>query len=224
MSKVLKFKIDSTFGHFRQFNTTSSPMTYTIPPKPTIQGIIGAMLGLSKKEYLEKLKDVMIGIQLTKIPRKMFFTINTIDTKRGYLFPLDVGSRTPIRYQYLRNPEYIIYVHIPDEELHNELKRRLEEHRSVYPPFLGTTECIANFKFLGEYDLIESSDKIVSSVVRTIDWENNKGMIEVEEYQHFIMKPGRIPIRFGTVYYGKNIATRDNVYKIGDEKVAMWQD
>ena len=224
MSKVLKFKIDSTFGHFRQFNTTSSPMTYTIPPKPTIQGIIGAMLGLSKKEYLEKLKDVMIGIQLTKIPRKMFFTINTIDTKRGYLFPLDVGSRTPIRYQYLRNPEYIIYVHIPDEELHNELKRRLEEHRSVYPPFLGTTECIANFKFLGEYDLIESNDKIVSSVVRTIDWENNKGMIEVEEYQHFIMKPGRIPIRFGTVYYGKNITTLDKTYKIGDENVAMWQD
>jgi len=52
--KVLVFDIWGDYGHFRKFYTTTSPLTFSFPPPPTIAGILGAIYGTDKKtnEYL----------------------------------------------------------------------------------------------------------------------------------------------------------------------------
>ena len=52
--KSLIFDIYGDFGHFKKYYTTSSPLTFSFPPPPTIKGMLGAIGGISKTEYLTK--------------------------------------------------------------------------------------------------------------------------------------------------------------------------
>lgn len=47
--KVLAFDIWADYAHFRKFYTTTSPLTFSFPPPPTIAGILGAIYGTEKK-------------------------------------------------------------------------------------------------------------------------------------------------------------------------------
>ncbi|MDD4749617.1 MAG: CRISPR-associated protein Cas5, partial [Methanosarcinaceae archaeon] len=51
--KVLVFDVWGEFGHFRKHYTTTSPLTFSIPPRTAISGMIGAIIGLDKAEYLK---------------------------------------------------------------------------------------------------------------------------------------------------------------------------
>ena len=48
MKKVLVFDIWSEYGHFKKPYTTTSPLTFSIPSRTALTGIIGAILGIEK--------------------------------------------------------------------------------------------------------------------------------------------------------------------------------
>lgn len=50
--QVLVFDIWGDYGHFSRFYTTTSPLTFSFPPPPTIARILGAIYGAGKNEYL----------------------------------------------------------------------------------------------------------------------------------------------------------------------------
>ena len=47
--EVLIFDIQGEYGHFRKYNTTTSPLTYSIPTSTAIAGILGAILGMERE-------------------------------------------------------------------------------------------------------------------------------------------------------------------------------
>ena len=47
--EILIFDIQSEYGHFRKYNTTTSPLTYSIPTRTAIAGILGAILGMERE-------------------------------------------------------------------------------------------------------------------------------------------------------------------------------
>ncbi|RMG82383.1 MAG: CRISPR-associated protein Cas5, partial [Bacteroidetes bacterium] len=47
--KLLVFDISGEYGHFRKFNTTTSPLTYSFPPLPALAGLLGAILGIERE-------------------------------------------------------------------------------------------------------------------------------------------------------------------------------
>ena len=51
--KYLVFDISASYGHFKKPYTTTSPLTYSIPTRTAVTGIIAAMLGLGKEEHLK---------------------------------------------------------------------------------------------------------------------------------------------------------------------------
>ena len=46
---ILIFDISSEFGHFRKYNTTTSPLSYSIPTRTAVAGILGAILGMERE-------------------------------------------------------------------------------------------------------------------------------------------------------------------------------
>ena len=46
--KCLVFDIKGDYGHFKKYYTTSSPLTFSIPPRTTVSGMIGALIGRSR--------------------------------------------------------------------------------------------------------------------------------------------------------------------------------
>lgn len=47
--ELLIFDIKGEYGHFRKYNTTTSPLTYSIPTRTAIAGMLGAILGMERE-------------------------------------------------------------------------------------------------------------------------------------------------------------------------------
>ena len=175
--KILVFDIWGDYGHFKKIYTTTSPLTYDIIPKTTIYGILGAILGFDKNEYLLYINKntVNIALRILNPIKKVNFASNLINTKENCFIPIKKKGhepRTRIRFEMLKNPKYRLYVNIKDDKLYNKLKKLLEEHKTIYTPYLGISELIANFKYVGEFDAVnlKNNDFIdVHSVIRKTD-------------------------------------------------------
>lgn len=152
--KVLAFDLFGDFAHFRKYYSTTSPLTFSIIPPVTLMGVLGAILGLSKEEnqYLKILNTAgtEVGVQLLKPVKKIRMGINLINTKNDYWVPRhrSEGARTQIKYEFLKDVAYRIYVSIGDEDLFNRLVHYVSCHKCVYTVSLGLSELLAGFSFI----------------------------------------------------------------------------
>ena len=48
---LLVFDISGKFAHFRKYYTNSSSLTYLVPPRTSIYGLIAGILGLERDSY-----------------------------------------------------------------------------------------------------------------------------------------------------------------------------
>ncbi len=159
--KVLVFDIYGDFAHFRKYYTTTSPLTFSFPPPPTIAGILGAIYGASKDEYLNLFngKDCKIALKILSPISKIRFGINLVNTKDNKSFRLIKTKthepRTQIRTEFVKNPKYRIYVVHNNHEIFEKLRDFIENHKSYYTVSLGLSELIANFKYVGTFEYVE---------------------------------------------------------------------
>jgi len=161
--RIIAFRIWGDYAHFRRFYTTSSPLTFSLSPPSAVRGLIGAILGLSREEYPETLSHEVsrIGVRLLRPVRKIRLALNYIDTKDGAWIRKPSRGRlhTQVRVEFIKNPDYEIYFHHDDSKLMDKLTEVLRDCRSVFTPYLGITECLANFKFLWDLDIQPISGK-----------------------------------------------------------------
>jgi len=185
MNKALVFDIWADYAHFKKYYTTTSPLTFSIPPKTTLYGIVSAILGFSKEEYLEYFQEgqCKIAVQIKNPVKKTRINLNLIDTKKAALMA-QIETRTQIKTEFLKDAKYRIYFMHQNENLYNDLKEKLKNHKSVYSISLGLSENLANFKYIEEIELkkiTENSWQEINTVIR-IDKENiNKGDIDFSQ-------------------------------------------
>lgn len=76
--EVLKFDIEGKFAHFRKFHGNNTAMSYSIPPRTTIIGILAALLGKEKDTYYDKFKsdNLRIGVRIMQDIKKSFHRLN----------------------------------------------------------------------------------------------------------------------------------------------------
>lgn len=170
--KVLIFDLYGDFAHFRKYYTTTSPLTFSIIPPVTLLGVLGAILGLSNEDnlYIKTLNEAetKVGIQLMKPVKKFRMGINLINTKNDYWVPRHrtEGARTQIKYEFLKDVAYRIYVSMDDEELLNRLEYNVSRHKCVYTICLGLSELLADFSYVGvqNFNWQENNDEFIDIV------------------------------------------------------------
>ena len=151
MEKVLAFDISAQYGHFKVIYATTSALTYPIPSKTAIYGLVGNIIGLSNKsnEYLKSFKEgkCWIAIQV----------LNPISTQRINInwsaSPGAIKQRKPTLVEHLSKPAYRVYFAHEDDALYQNLKEHLKNHTSVYTPCMGLAYLLANFEFQDEYEI-----------------------------------------------------------------------
>ena len=136
--RVLTFRVWAPYAHFRRPYTTRSPATFSVPPRPTVLGLIGAILGLSKREYPEILQDIRVGVRLDTEIRKIRTIINLLDTKENKMI-----QRTQMLYEFISEPKYTLALFSQDNELLNRVYTAIRERAPYYTPYLGTAQHIA---------------------------------------------------------------------------------
>lgn len=223
--KVLVFDIWGEFGHFRKQYTTTSPLTFSIPPRTSTAGMIGAIIGLGKDEYLRYLSknDARIAVRIMCPIKKSRIAENLIDTKSANLMSR-IKNRTQIKFEVLKDVKYRIYFSHTSEEIYNKLYSLLKDHKSVYTLCLGLSEHIANYEFIGEMEVVSEfseSEKEIHSIIL----EKELLKINFEEGKEYFsetipleMLPEREVTEYGKVLFERNgksiVANVKNLWRL----------
>lgn len=230
--KLLVFDLWGDYGHFRKFYTTSSPLTFSFPPPSTVAGILGAIFGASKEEYLKIFSPDKSGIALkiVKPIKKVRIGLNFINTKGNYWTPVlkitpksTHEPRTQIRAEFLKDPYFRIYFIHQDENVLIRLTQLVKEHKSIYTVSLGLSELLADFKFIGIYDAekildgiaVDMKTPIVAGNLAPDRFEIEPGKKYFKEKMPIIMNPERIIEKYDDVIFesqGKTIKAQLNTY------------
>ncbi len=166
--KVLIFDISGEYGHFRKFNTTSSPLTYSIPTRPAIVGILGAILGIEREiapniyrtgvvpvnELFNKAESD-IAVQIIDPIKKTNIGFNLLNTAKGPTSFFNIFNRTQIEFELLKDPKFRIFVTHENETLFNELVARVEAVNHHFTPYLGLAQFTAIVRFQAVTDCRE---------------------------------------------------------------------
>jgi len=166
------FDIEGKYAHFRKIYTNSSSLSYTVPPRTTIQGIIAAILGYERDSYYSCMdSSLYISVRKNSSTYKMTQTLNYIRAESASDFTKP-KNHTQIPFEVItskQNVSYRIYVGGDEFSDMHTLIERLKSERYVFPPTLGTAFFLADITFVSEvqFEKCESYTFIpISSVVK----------------------------------------------------------
>ncbi len=156
--ELINFRLNGRFAHFLRADASASALSYPIPPRTVILGIMGAVLGLPKDTPQVVLEPANIAIS-GKLPKTHWHRAK-LRKNPPALLPRVIKKTqksdkrtkpekaTLIRQEWLIDPNYSIWVSIP-EPYHSELKKRLYNRQWYFCPSLGISEMIADIEYLG---------------------------------------------------------------------------
>jgi len=156
--RLLVFDLSGEYGHFRKFNTTTSPLTYAIPTRMALTGIMGAVLGIERElspgrfasgvtpvQELFSGDNCGITVQLLSPISRVSIGFNLIDTGKeaASFFNIKKGGRTQIEFELLKNPSFRVFVYLNDASLFDSLAQNLLSRSHHFTPYLGLSQFTA---------------------------------------------------------------------------------
>lgn len=223
--KALKFDLCGKYGFFKNNESNAVNMTYQVIPKPTIMGLLGAIIGLDgwnqisehdgKLEYYEVFKNSKIAIT----PHKPYFEVfyETINNSTG--FENKDGGVANIKRQILQNPCYRIIIQQEgvDKEHYNKLKEMLTKGESIYRICLGNRRYVANIYNFKEIEIHQENSKddlIINSIIKKDEVEELYEDFEdgVEGFESITQYPTKYDEEYG--HYRENIIYTNSYIKV----------
>ena len=187
------FEIKGPLALFRKPYTTTSTVSFPIPPPTAVAGMIACIIGIgngseqngSAAHYWKKMQGTRIAIQRLNVSAWFSAAINFSNPKEPQKNP-----HIQIRHQFVKKPKYRIFVQGGLELLLDEF---LRSGRTYYTPVLGAAYALADLTYCGSFDfndaLLSMSEKDVpvSSAVPLLDEREvsinflaSKGMLKDE--------------------------------------------
>ena len=177
MTALISFQLSGRFAHFLRAEAGASALSYPIPPRTVILGLIGAVLGLKKdcsQIILEPFQVALAGkvphgfwhkAKLRKDPPESLPQEIKRSQSEGKITKPE--RATLIAQEWLFNPSYTLWVSLP-EPYHEEFERRVRERQWYYQPSLGLSEMMADLRYLGSETAnpLPSGFYEVSTVIR----------------------------------------------------------
>lgn len=158
-SKIIEIDIWSNFGCFsKPFSNSGGILTYLIPPKTSIIGIIGAILGYDFNSYKEhdNIKEYLIeklyGIKISVQP---LFELNskrvTFNRVSGNVDKLSIEN---MHQDVLINPYYKLFISFPDNLKNDEemFLDRITNHQTIYNLYMGRNEFPLSYNLCNIFD------------------------------------------------------------------------
>lgn len=242
--EILIFDISSEYGHFRKYNTTTSPLTYSIPTRTAIAGMLGAILGVEREisdgvypegvtpvQELFSKENADIAVQVIHSVKKEYVAINLVNTKTSF-YDLTKAGRTQIEFELLKNPGYRIYLAIEkNKELFTDLLERIKTRRHHFSPYLGLAQFTANIDFVGisRALLRENPQKEIVEIMTAVNLSQIQAENPVDFDYSAIYSANNMPMEMNRIREvseysevlieknGKNIKTRPSHYYFVEE-------
>ena len=118
--QVLTFDLVGKMAHFRKYYANNTAMSFSVPPRTTLMGVLAAILGLPRDSYYEALAGsrLRLGVGVRSPLKKSFHRLNFLkveasrdmDGSKGHIqlpFEIVTGydlTRDLVRYQVYVSP------------------------------------------------------------------------------------------------------------------------
>lgn len=210
------FDVAADIAHFRRQYAVTTALTYPVPPRTALCGLVGAVLGLPKNDSLTDLSDdaAIFGLQIIQPVRTSHVSINLVDTKDNRTFRLKaVNPRTTKRYEVIREPRFrVMFSHLKHGP---RLAEALNNGETTYTPCLGLAWMIAWFedKYRIENGELIGGDTSVQRLISPVRSDDVQGEIRWNHkglYQRVRMPAEMQPDRSVTRYQSYIIDTTGN--------------
>ncbi|MCL0081535.1 CRISPR-associated protein Cas5 [Peptococcaceae bacterium] len=157
MKKLITFRISGRFAHFLKAEAGVSALSYPVPTRTAIIGMIGAIMGFAKDSAQTLLAPLDIALagqlpvthwhkaKLRKDPPAILaHQVKSIQKADKQPAP---EKATLIRQEWLFNPEYTAWVNLPSQ-YQQVFETRLRERQWHFQPCLGLSEMSAEIEYL----------------------------------------------------------------------------
>jgi CRISPR-associated protein Cas5h len=152
--EVLQIDVGGKFAHFRKYYANNTAMSFSIPPRTTLMGMLAGMLGRSRDSYYEELASerIRIGIRVMQPIKKTFHRLNLLkivgkgdfDGSNGRIqTPFEVVSGLSISRDMVVYRLYVSCYELGIETF-AELKQAVLERQFQYALTFGTANFTAS--------------------------------------------------------------------------------
>jgi CRISPR-associated protein Cas5h len=162
---VVGFKLRADFGHFSHPATIYSSLTYPVPPKTAVMGMIGAIMGLDDYLFLNRMR---YSVTVKNISGKRNFCFNGVKDALSQLTFEKAGQgfgkgRKQFYRELLIDPEYTVFCDFSGVEgdFAERFVMHLKEKKALYPVYMGINLCLADFEYIGVFEAKACSGEAV---------------------------------------------------------------
>ena len=239
IDRIISFKLCGKFAHFRKFYTNSSSLSYLVPPRTVVIGLLASILKIPRDEYYEIFTEekckisvsVSFGIKI----RKQTQSVNYLHTEYFKLITTRESGKKPqhsqCKLELLMAPEdgnieYWIYVgYHSDNDMFTKLEQHLATNDFGYGLYLGQRQFrgfIEDFRIITDFEFLTESEYLDSICVEK-NWKNfaTDGDIRIISEQmpiHFRKaigkkQTGREPTMVNKVYFESSGKRLKGVFK-----------
>lgn len=206
--RLVRFRYQGRVGHFLRAEMNASALSYPVPPRTALLGLVGNILGLAKDEAPRILADAAVAVR-GKVPRRHYHRANVRKAFPSAL-PLWIKpAKTPdthadepgggfvsqVVQEWLLDPDYIVYVGSPDPaDWITHLEERLFAGRTHFTPCLGPAWMTARVVWEGADDGEHLADAVheVATVCPRSD-ENKLVLPRLSERRDHAVQEIRMP-------------------------------
>ncbi len=164
---ILSFELSGKFAHFRKYYTNTSALSYIIPPKTVLMGIISSILKIPRNEYYELFTSenencISISVKISEgcEVKKTTHSMNNLKLEYWKLVNFDIKGKTthsPTKTEILTaknysNIRYIVFVgYGSSNKFVDDLIAKLRERDFGFGVYLGQRQFIGNIEALNIY-------------------------------------------------------------------------
>jgi len=180
--RILSFHLFGKMAHFRKYYTNSSSMTYTVPPRTTVVGMIAGLLGIERDQYYEdfSLDSCKIAVANRAPLKKVVQKLNLlhIEGKDDLNGSKEYHAQTPtelvipvnIRTDLL---DYQIWFAHENQDIYEKVKELFSDDPLTYATYggalaLGTANHLGYIRYEGEMEgelVDESGEALIASIL-----------------------------------------------------------
>jgi len=152
---AVRFKLSGRFAHFLIAEGGASAPSYPVPPRTSLLGLCGAVLGMAKDQPQVLLGDANLTV-LGPSPLRFWHTANlrkdppsplASEVKRNSKGSSSHQRNTRLAMEYLIDPSYEVIAALP-AAYHAEFEQRLADRAWHFSPCLGLSEHLANLEWI----------------------------------------------------------------------------
>lgn len=175
--QVVSFIWKAKYGHFLRAEANKNALTYPVPPRTAVIGLLGAILGMTKDSPQKELATLQVAIAGSPVQR--FWHRIKLRKDPPVALPYTVtakikGSEQPrpematlLNQEWLWKPSFWIYVALPSQPaLFAELVERLQKQQWHFSPCMGLSELLADLQYqnLAEAEKLAAAEYQVDSI------------------------------------------------------------